>query len=83
MLLGNNVVPPELDATDGGVFAKTLVPKGTRYGPFQGKWAGIPHDARFAWEVSHWLNLNVHETVPMHMITWYCYGSLSTRKCDG
>lgn len=50
--LGNNVIPPELVFRDSGIFAVTLIPKGTRYGPFQGKWAGIPQDAKFAWEVS-------------------------------
>lgn len=52
VLLGSNAMPPELEMRDGGVFAKAPVPKGARYGPFQGKWAGVPHDPRFAWEVS-------------------------------
>lgn len=52
VLLGTNAMPPELEMRDGGVFAKAPVPKGARYGPFQGKWAGVPHDPRFAWEVS-------------------------------
>lgn len=35
-----------------GVFAKNLVPKGTRYGPFLGKWVSLVSDPTFAWEVS-------------------------------
>lgn len=46
------VVPNEIELRDGGVFAAFNLAKATRYGPFQGKWAGIPQDPRFAWEVS-------------------------------
>lgn len=48
-----NVLPNELEFGDNkGVFAKTTIIKGTKYGPFQGKWAGIPQNSKFAWEVS-------------------------------
>ncbi|XP_064213427.1 transcription factor hamlet isoform X3 [Tribolium castaneum] len=46
----SGVVPCEIELKDG-VFAKGVIPKGTRYGPFKGKWAGVPQDVRFAWEV--------------------------------
>jgi ecotropic virus integration site 1 protein len=46
----SGAVPCEVELKEG-VVAKSLIPKGTRYGPFQGKWAGVPQDARFAWEV--------------------------------
>ncbi|KAF2902873.1 hypothetical protein ILUMI_03315 [Ignelater luminosus] len=51
ILLNSNLIPPELEYRDSGIFAVSLIPKGTRYGPFQGKWAGIPQDMKFAWEV--------------------------------
>ena len=51
LLLASAVVPCEIDVKDG-LFAKTSIPKGARYGPFHGKWAGVPQDPRFAWEVS-------------------------------
>ena len=35
-----------------GVFAKMNVCKGTRYGPFLGKWTTVINDPTFAWEVS-------------------------------
>ncbi|XP_063931759.1 transcription factor hamlet-like isoform X5 [Zophobas morio] len=50
LLLASAVVPCEIDVKDG-LFAKTSIPKGARYGPFHGKWAGVPQDPRFAWEV--------------------------------
>ncbi|XP_044272556.1 transcription factor hamlet-like isoform X2 [Tribolium madens] len=50
VVAASGIVPCEIDLKDG-VFAKGVIPKGTRYGPFQGKWAGVPQDARFAWEV--------------------------------
>lgn len=53
-VMNRGVVPSELEIKEtGGVFARTTIPKGTRYGPFQGKWAGTPQDPRFAWEVSN------------------------------
>lgn len=45
-------VPNELELRETGVFAKIPISKGTRYGPFQGKWASVPQYATFAWEVS-------------------------------
>lgn len=51
MVLASNVLPTELELRDFGIFARVNVTKGTRYGPFQGKWAGAPDDLRFAWEV--------------------------------
>ncbi|KAL3274021.1 hypothetical protein HHI36_015439 [Cryptolaemus montrouzieri] len=51
IILASAVLPSELELREKGVYAKTTLPKGTKYGPFQGKWAGIPQDTRFAWEV--------------------------------
>jgi hypothetical protein len=51
VVAATGAVPCEVELKEG-VVAKSLIPKGTRYGPFQGKWAGVPQDARFAWEVS-------------------------------
>ena len=44
--------PPELDIELGSVYARTQILRGTRYGPFLGKWTNEPIDKRFAWEVS-------------------------------
>ncbi|XP_030758572.1 histone-lysine N-methyltransferase PRDM16-like isoform X2 [Sitophilus oryzae] len=51
VILANAVLPGELEFRKNGVYAKTNIGKGTRFGPFQGKWAGVPQDPRFAWEV--------------------------------
>lgn len=40
------------NAGAGGVWTKSLLPKGIKYGPFLGKWGPKPDDSRFAWEVS-------------------------------
>lgn len=40
------------NAGAGGVWTKTQLPKGVKYGPFLGKWGPKPVDSRFAWEVS-------------------------------
>lgn len=42
----------DLDIQSGAVFSKTEIRKGTKYGPFVGKFFNEPHDRRFAWEVS-------------------------------
>lgn len=42
----------DLDIQAGAVFAKAAIRKGTKYGPFVGKFFNEPHDRRFAWEVS-------------------------------
>ena len=47
----NNLVAANSDLKLG-VFAKQLVAKGTRYGPFLGKWVSVARDPSFAWEVS-------------------------------
>lgn len=57
VILASGTLPGELELRENGVFAKTSISKGARYGPFQGKWASIPQDPRFAWEVSHKLFL--------------------------
>ncbi|XP_022916421.2 transcription factor hamlet-like isoform X1 [Onthophagus taurus] len=44
-------LPQEVEAKENGVFAKFGIARGTKYGPFQGKWEGVPQDARFAWEI--------------------------------
>ena len=40
-----------------GIWARQLIPRGTRYGPFLGKWLSEPVDPRFAWEVSTYLRI--------------------------
>lgn len=40
------------NAGAGGVWTKSQLPKGVKYGPFLGKWGPKPDDSRFAWEVS-------------------------------
>lgn len=52
VVLSSGILPSELELRNVGVFATVNISKGTRYGPFQGKWAGIPKDSRYAWEVS-------------------------------
>ena len=42
----------DLDIQSGTVVAKASIKKGTKYGPFLGKFFNEPHDRRFAWEVS-------------------------------
>ncbi|KAJ8980783.1 hypothetical protein NQ317_019449 [Molorchus minor] len=53
IILASGTLPPELELRENGVFAKGNISKGTRYGPFQGKWASSPQDTRFAWEISY------------------------------
>lgn len=62
VILASGSLPGELELRENGVFAKALISKGTRYGPFQGKWASIPQDLRFAWEVSPKLNYKINYT---------------------
>ncbi|XP_017774324.1 PREDICTED: transcription factor hamlet-like isoform X2 [Nicrophorus vespilloides] len=47
----SRLLPADLEIRENGVFAKCPLAKHIKYGPFQGKWAGIPQDKRFAWEV--------------------------------
>ncbi|XP_033611519.1 histone-lysine N-methyltransferase MECOM isoform X3 [Cryptotermes secundus] len=46
-------VPPELELREpgSGVWTRQHVSRGTRYGPFLGKWTPEPLDPRYAWEV--------------------------------
>lgn len=49
------LVPHELEvrgAGIGGVWSKTSIPRGTKYGPYCGKWLQKPYNTEFAWEVS-------------------------------
>lgn len=43
----------DLDIRDTGVYAKTHLPRGTRYGPFPMRLCQQPSDRHLAWEVSH------------------------------
>ncbi|KAJ8941483.1 hypothetical protein NQ314_010387 [Rhamnusium bicolor] len=56
IILASGTLPGELELRENGVFSKTNICKGTRYGPFQGKWASIPQDTRFAWELLQEVN---------------------------
>lgn len=53
-----STVPTELELRPSstgvglGVWAKQTITRGTRYGPFLGKWTGNAKDPSFAWEVS-------------------------------
>lgn len=47
------------NAGTGGVWTKTQLPKGVKYGPFLGKWGPKPVDSRFAWEVSEFSKRNM------------------------
>ncbi|XP_044759685.1 transcription factor hamlet-like isoform X1 [Coccinella septempunctata] len=75
VVLASGVLPAELEIREKGVFARVTISKGTRYGPFQGKWAGSPQDARFAWEVvagsgvRGWLDGSVEHQNWLKMIT--------------
>ena len=51
-VLNTGCLPLEMEAREAGVFAKCNISRGLKYGPFHGKWAGVPQDVRFAWEVS-------------------------------
>ncbi|KAL1497214.1 hypothetical protein ABEB36_008211 [Hypothenemus hampei] len=51
LILASGVLPSELELKHFGVFAKESISKGTKYGPFKGKWAGTPRDPSFAWEI--------------------------------
>lgn len=46
-------LPHELDIRNGIVSAKIPIPRGARFGPFEGKWTNEPVDQRYAWEVSN------------------------------
>lgn len=41
-----------VDIKNGSVSAKITITKGTKFGPFVGKFSTEPIDRRFAWEVS-------------------------------
>ena len=45
--------PPQLELRKGGVWARAIVPAGTRFGPFLGKWVPEPRNEDYAWEVSN------------------------------
>lgn len=45
-------LPNELVLKVNGVFARSAISVGTKYGPFIGKWGTQPLDAKYAWEVS-------------------------------
>lgn len=50
-----HLLPHELELRNAGaegVWTKTSIPRGTKYGPYNGKWLMKPIDMRFAWEVS-------------------------------
>lgn len=49
-------MPNELVVKSGGIFARSNIPCGTRYGPFNGKWETQPLERRYAWEVSFFYN---------------------------
>lgn len=56
------LVPHELELRSSGaegVWTKTAIPRGTKYGPYIGKWLQKPIDMRFAWEVSFYFILNL------------------------
>ncbi|XP_066153547.1 transcription factor hamlet isoform X2 [Euwallacea fornicatus] len=57
MVRASGVLPSDLELKENGVFAKSAINKGTRFGPFQGKWEGTPQDPRFAWEDSDTIRL--------------------------
>ncbi|RVE49812.1 hypothetical protein evm_005542, partial [Chilo suppressalis] len=44
-------LPEELVIKAGGVYARTSINVGTKYGPFVGKWGSQPMDTKYAWEV--------------------------------
>ncbi|CAH2043788.1 unnamed protein product, partial [Iphiclides podalirius] len=44
-------LPDELILKGGGIFARSSIASGTKYGPFNGKWETQPLDRRYAWEV--------------------------------
>lgn len=50
-----SLLPHELELRSAGaegVWSTTIIPCGTKYGPFIGKWLPKPIDVRFAWEVN-------------------------------
>lgn len=53
-----SAVPPELELRPSstgvgvGVWSKQSISRGTRYGPFLGKWTANAKDPSLAWEVS-------------------------------
>ncbi|XP_018332726.1 PR domain zinc finger protein 16-like isoform X2 [Agrilus planipennis] len=46
-----HVLPKELEFRNGSIYSRTLILKGNRYGPFYGKWEGMPQDRKYAWQV--------------------------------
>lgn len=49
----------DLDIRDTGVYAKTHLPRGTRYGPFPMRLCQQPSDRHLAWEVSQLLYIYI------------------------
>lgn len=50
--LGQIPPPPELDVQSGSIFAKIILQRGFRFGPYPMKWTSEPIDKNIAWEVS-------------------------------
>ncbi|XP_059052624.1 histone-lysine N-methyltransferase MECOM-like isoform X2 [Achroia grisella] len=43
-------IPNELTLKNGGIFARSNILVGTKYGPFMGKWGTQPLESKYAWE---------------------------------
>lgn len=51
-------LPRELELRSGGVWARDPILRGTRFGPFLGKWTvECPADSQACWEVSHLMRI--------------------------
>lgn len=46
-----SLLPSELEVRGSSLYTRMPVPRGTRYGPYMGKWMARPLDQRFSWEV--------------------------------
>ncbi len=61
----------DLDIQNGTVFAKATISRGTKFGPFEGKFTSDPIDRRFAWEVSHLLIYFTFSQCHRYSVCWW------------
>ncbi|KAK8393656.1 hypothetical protein O3P69_006768 [Scylla paramamosain] len=77
-----SAVPPELELRPSstgvgvGVWSKQSISRGTRYGPFLGKWTANAKDPSLAWEVSTLQQLSYVVPLPPPTNSLYLSGGL-------
>lgn len=73
-----SLLPHELELRNAGtegVWTTVAIPRGTKYGPYTGKWLPKPIDTRFAWEVNISICLRIHNLHNCH------YSQAKLQRC--